>query len=81
MKALVGAFNQGKAIVRGLLPDCEIFANVRLKLYPEHGVYVYVLVGLLQHLPRRQARPVTRVPPAQAHRHLQRGHVLSTLTL
>ena len=30
MKALVGAFNQGKAIVRGLLPDCEIFANLRL---------------------------------------------------
>ena len=31
---LVGAFNQeGEGPVRGLLRDCEIFANLRLKLY------------------------------------------------
>ena len=51
MKVLVGAFNHQKALVRdwGLLSDCEIFTNIRLKLYsrtrsrqcsdpaPEHG--------------------------------------------
>ena len=33
MKALVGAYNQEKALVlsrRGLLRDCEIFANLRI---------------------------------------------------
>ena len=32
MKALVGTFNQEKALVasRGLLGDCEIFANLRI---------------------------------------------------
>ena len=35
VKALVGTFNQEKALVasRGLLHDCEIFVNLRLKLY------------------------------------------------
>ena len=32
MKALVGTFNQEKALVRGLLCNCEIFANLRCKL-------------------------------------------------
>ena len=38
MKALVGTFNQEKALVasRGLLHDCEIFWNLRLKLYNLH---------------------------------------------
>ena len=31
MKAVVAAFNQEKAL--GLLRDCEIFSNLRLKLY------------------------------------------------
>ena len=35
MEALVGAFNQEKALNRGLLRNCEIFANLRLKLYNE----------------------------------------------
>ena len=30
MKALVGSFNQEKALEKGLLRDCEIFANLRI---------------------------------------------------
>ena len=37
MKALEGAINQEKALLaRGLLRDCEIFTNLRLKLYSAH---------------------------------------------
>ena len=43
VKALVDALNQEKALVaRGLLCDCEIFANVRFELYCSGGITNYV---------------------------------------
>ena len=54
MKALVGTFNQEKALEsRGLLRDCEIFANIRFE----------ALVDIILH-PRHSPRP--RPPELEA---------------
>ena len=61
VKALVGAsrrFQQGEGPTRVLLRDCEIFANLRLKLLPV--VMVVVVGGVMVVLePGQVSRPGT----------------------
>ena len=51
MKALVGAFNQEKALVGGLLRDCEIFGNIRITFVSSTNLHVPLLHGGVESVP------------------------------
>ena len=58
-QALVGTFNQELCPSRGLLRDCEIFANLRLKLYTSGKSYDYDKSGSVPNLKKAENKEHT----------------------